>query len=159
MLLPLNFWMGSLALLFVVYLVILASIDLKKGLLPDVLTLSLLWLGLLANSLLHWISLASAVWGAALGYGLLWLVYWVFKLLRHKEGLGFGDCKFLAALGAWWGWQAIPLLLFIASVSTLLVLGGLRLIHKYPKNPRIPFGPGLSLAGFCLLIKPLLTFI
>jgi prepilin signal peptidase PulO-like enzyme (type II secretory pathway) len=149
----------SITLLFFVYLIYLSWIDLKRGLLPDYLTLSLLWLGLLLNPLLHWVPLIDAVWGAVLGYLILWLIYWLFRVLMHKEGLGFGDFKLLAALGAWFGWQALPLLLCIASMGTLCVLLGLKFFKCYPKNPRIPFGPGLSFAGGCFFITQLLTFI
>ncbi len=153
------FFFFFLLLVFFIFLSVLAYIDLKKGILPDDLTLSLLWLGLLLNPLLHWISITSALWGAALGYLILWLVYWIFKYWTQKEGLGFGDCKFLSALGAWFGWQALPGLLLIASVGTLLFLAGLKFCKKYPRNPRIPFGPGLSFAGGCFFIMQALTFI
>ena len=153
------FYFASLTLLFFLYLMALAWIDLYRGLLPDYLTLSLLWLGLLVNPLLHRTSLTSAVWGAVLGYLILWVVYWIFKYLTHKEGLGFGDFKFLAALGAWFGWQALPALLLIASISTIIVLLGLKIFKKYPKNSHIPFGPGLAFAGACFFIEPLLTFV
>ncbi len=148
-----------LPFVFLAYLLVLAWIDLKKGLLPDTLTLSLLWLGLIVNPLLHWVSLSDAVWGAVLGYLILYAVYHLFRYFFQKEGLGFGDLKFLAALGAWLGWQALPRLLLIASLSTLLVLAGLKIFKKYPQNPCIPFGPGLAFAGVCFFITHLLTFI
>jgi prepilin signal peptidase PulO-like enzyme (type II secretory pathway) len=148
-----------ITLVFFIYLIALAWIDLRRGILPDLLTLSLLWLGLLSNAALHWVSLLDAVWGAVLGYLILWLVYWAFRWARHKEGLGFGDLKFLAALGAWFGWQALPGLLCVASVTTLLVLLGLKIFKKYPSHPRIPFGPGLAFAGGCFFVAQALTFI
>ena len=101
----------------------------------------------------------NAIWGATLGYCSLWLIYWIFKYCTHKEGLGFGDFKFFAALGAWFGWQALPLLLLIASVSTILFLALLKICKKYPENPHIPLGPGLAFAGACFFITQCLTSI
>lgn len=148
-----------LALVLCFYLLALAWIDLTTGCLPDGLTVSLLWIGLLANACLPWVNLHQAVWGAALGYGFLRLVYHGFKLCTHREGMGFGDFKLLAALGAWFGWPNLPLLLLIGSVSTLLMV----LLLKWGKRPvlkkEIPFGPGLAFAGFCLLMKEMLTYI
>lgn len=141
------------------YLVTLAWTDLRTGLLPDPLTVSLLWIGLLVNPYLPWVSLKEAVWGAALGYGFLWVVYQGFKLCTGKEGLGFGDFKLLAALGAWFGWPHLPILLLIGSVSTLLMVFFLKAVGRPVLKKEIPFGPGLALAGVCLLVKESLTYI
>ena len=153
-------WMLILfALTLCFYLIILSWIDLTTGLLPDGLTVSLLWIGLLANPWLPWVSLHQAVCGAALGYGFLWLVYHGFKLCTHREGMGFGDFKLLAALGAWFGWPHLPVLLLIGSVSTLLIVSLLKCCGVAGMKKEIPFGPGLAFAGFCLLLKEVLTYI
>jgi leader peptidase (prepilin peptidase)/N-methyltransferase len=103
---------------------------------------------LLANTASAFVSIESAVWGAALGYASLWLIHHVFLLVRKKEGLGYGDFKLLAAIGAWLGVEALPWVLFgAASVGALVGIGGI-LFFKRPQDAPLPFGPFLSAAGF-----------
>lgn len=137
---------GLFALGFLAMLVALAGIDARTTLLPDSLTLPLLWAGLLANSLGLFTDLQSAVIGAMAGYLVLWTLYHVFRLLTGREGMGYGDFKLLAALGAWLGWQALPAVLVLAAgvgtiVGIVLILRGRR------RETPIPFGPYLAAAG------------
>lgn len=137
---------------FAAALVVLAAIDADTRLLPDVITQPLVWSGLLAASFgLIQVSLPSALWGAAAGYLFLWSVYWLFKLLTGKEGMGHGDFKLLAALGAWLGWPALISLVLIASLSG--IAGGiwLRTRHRMPEDGYISFGPFLALAGLWVM--------
>jgi leader peptidase (prepilin peptidase)/N-methyltransferase len=135
-------------------LIALSFIDLETFLLPDVITLPLLWLGLLLNTQNTLTSLSSAVWGAALGYATLWLVYWAFKLIRQKEGMGYGDFKLMAAIGAWCGAQTLPWILLLAS-STGAICSLLYLLwKKADKNQALPFGPYLALATLWVLLLP-----
>jgi len=136
-----------LFLIFASFIGCLIYFDFKHRILPDFFTFGLLWSGLLTNPLLGVVSLYSAVLGVAIGYSSLWGVYCVFKFLCNKEGMGYGDFKMLAALGAWLGWQALPLLLVIATSGTLLVLLALKVLRLYPDNPQIPFGVGLGVSG------------
>jgi leader peptidase (prepilin peptidase) / N-methyltransferase len=139
------------ALLLVWALVALTFIDLDTQLLPDDITLPLLWLGLLLNTAATFADLRSAVLGAAAGYLLLWCVYWGFRLLTGKEGMGFGDFKLLAALGAWLGWQAILPIVLGASVLGAAV-GGLAIAFSGKgRDVRIPFGPYLAVGGLVAL--------
>lgn len=125
----------------------LSVIDYRYYLLPDTLTLPLLWLGLLFNLHSGVVTCEDAVTGAAAGYLFLWALYWLVWLLRHKEGLGFGDFKLLAAAGAWTGWQSLPVILLAASL--IGVIWGLVLMVKKPHvSPVIPFGPALAASGF-----------
>ena len=129
-------------------LLTLALIDSDTMLLPDSLTLPLLWVGVLCASVgLLKVSLVQSVWGAALGYGLLWLVQTVFKLVTGKQGMGEGDYKLLAALGAWLGWFALPMVLLIASLSGVLVALFMRWRGRKQAGEPLPFGPYLALAG------------
>jgi leader peptidase (prepilin peptidase)/N-methyltransferase len=140
------------AMVFGWALLALTFIDFDTQLLPDDITLPLLWLGLLVNASGTFVDLRSAVFGAAGGYLLLWLVYWGFRLLAKKEGMGYGDFKLLAALGAWAGWQVLP---FVVLVSAGLgaVIGGLLLWRsKSGADTRIPFGPYLALGGLAGLL-------
>lgn len=128
----------------------LAVIDAKHLLLPDCLTQPLLWAGLLSHALFHQLPLTDALYGAAAGYLSLWLMYWAFRLSTGREGLGYGDFKLLAALGAWCGWQALPSLLLAAALSGIALYF---LFYKSVKeNSVIPFGPMLSLAGLVIFI-------
>jgi leader peptidase (prepilin peptidase)/N-methyltransferase len=139
------------ALLLVWTLVALTFIDLDTQLLPDDMTLPLLWLGLLLNAGALFVDLRSAVFGAAGGYLLLWGVYWGFRLLTGKEGMGFGDFKLLAALGAWFGWQTIPLIVLV-SAGAGAVIGGVALaLAGKGRDVRIPFGPYLAVGGLVTL--------
>jgi leader peptidase (prepilin peptidase)/N-methyltransferase len=132
-------------------LVALAAIDLDCQLLPDDITLPLLWLGLLCNLFGLFTSLQSAVLGAAAGYLLLWTVYVAFKLLTGKEGMGYGDFKLLAMLGAWLGWQMLPLIIIVSSVAGSLVAVAL-LLRGHERSRPIPFGPYLAVAGWIALL-------
>ena len=123
-------------------------IDVDHQLLPDNITLPLLWLGLLANAFGVFTDLHSALYGAIAGYLSLWSVYWLFKLVTGKEGMGFGDFKLLAALGAWMGWELLPTIIILSSlVGALIGIGGI-LIYGKDKNKPIPFGPYLAIAGW-----------
>lgn len=141
-------------------LLALTVIDFRTKLLPDVLTLSLLWLGLLVNIPAWFTSLESAVLGAATGYGTFWLIFQLFRLMTGKDGMGFGDFKLLAALGAWLGWTALPMIVLISSVlgaaSGILMLLSGRLARDNP----MPFGPFLAMAGLLLLFwqQPIMDF-
>ncbi len=129
-------------------LVCLTMIDVDHYLLPDSITLPLLWVGLLANLLGTYTSLADAVLGAMLGYLFLWGVYWMFRLATGKEGMGYGDFKLLAALGAWMGWQMLPLIVILSSfVGAVLGIAGIILLGRERSRP-LPFGPYLAIAGF-----------
>ncbi|MCS6996128.1 MAG: prepilin peptidase [Casimicrobiaceae bacterium] len=139
------------AMAFVAALLALAAIDLETQLLPDDLTLPLLWLGLLVNLGALFARLPDAVIGAAVGYLLLWSVYWIFRLLTGREGMGYGDFKLLGALGAWFGWQALPALLLLASVIGASVGILLILLKRGHRGSAIAFGPFLAFAGLVTL--------
>jgi leader peptidase (prepilin peptidase) / N-methyltransferase len=143
---------GLAALLFTGFLVAAAGIDARTTLLPDQLTLPLLWLGLAANHFGLFTDLESAVIGAMAGYLSLWLVYHGFRLLTGKEGMGYGDFKLLAALGAWLGWQALPMILLLASLVGAIVGITLILARGRDRDIPIPFGPYLAAAGWLALI-------
>ncbi|MEL7401637.1 MAG: A24 family peptidase, partial [Pseudomonadota bacterium] len=133
-------------------LISLTMIDIDHQLLPDSMTLPLMWLGIVANLNGVFVSLEEAVLGAIFGYLSLWSVYWLFKLLTGKEGMGFGDFKLLAALGAWMGWQALPLIIILSSlVGAVIGIAGI-LIMGRDRNVAIPFGPYLAIAGWIALI-------
>ncbi|KHJ51546.1 methyltransferase [Vreelandella venusta] len=133
-------------------LLVLAVIDLRTYLLPDILTLPLLWMGLLYQLLFQPLMLPSAVIGAMAGYLILWSFYWLFKLLTGKEGMGFGDFKLLAGLGAWLGWEMLPLLLIVsAGLGAIIGLGVQAMMPKLRGQP-MPFGPFLALAGWLGLL-------
>lgn len=139
------------ALLLVWTLVALAFIDLDTTLLPDSLTLPLLWLGLLFNLGGHFASLPDAVIGAMAGYGVLWSVYWLFKLVTGKDGMGYGDFKLLAAIGAWLGWQILPVTLLLSSVVGAAVGIAMIVLVKHDRRMPIPFGPYLAGGGLVAL--------
>jgi leader peptidase (prepilin peptidase)/N-methyltransferase len=145
-------WLTAFLLLFTWALVVLTLIDIDHQLLPDDITIPLLWLGLLVNSQGLLTDLYSAVIGAAAGYLLLWTVYWLFKLLTGKEGMGYGDFKLLGALGAWMGWQVLPSIILLSSVVGAVVGISLIVIKGQDKNVPIPFGPYLASAGFITLL-------
>jgi leader peptidase (prepilin peptidase)/N-methyltransferase len=145
-------WALAAALVFTWALIAASAIDLDTQLLPDRITLPLLWLGLLLNVSGLFVDLRSAVLGAAAGYLLLWSVYWGFRLLAGKEGMGFGDFKLLAALGAWTGWQTLPLILLVsAGAGTVIGIAGMLLSGK-GRDTRIPFGPYLAVGGMVALL-------
>lgn len=134
---------------FCATLLALSMIDWDTTLLPDDMTLPLLWAGLLLAALrVTNISLESATWGAATGYFSLWLIYWVFKLITGKEGMGYGDFKLFAALGAWFGWQALIPIILMASVIGAIIGMALKFSSKLRDGVYVPFGPFLGLAGF-----------
>ncbi|HHQ4527662.1 TPA: prepilin peptidase [Aeromonas hydrophila] len=145
-------WGLLAALLLTWVLVALTFIDLDKMLLPDQLTLPLLWGGLLFNLTGGFVPLADAVIGAMAGYLVLWSLYWAFKLLTGKEGMGYGDFKLLAALGAWLGWQALPIVLLLSSLVGAFIGIGLILLRNHHQNKPIPFGPYLAIAGWIALL-------
>jgi leader peptidase (prepilin peptidase)/N-methyltransferase len=132
-------------------LVVLAFIDLDTTLLPDSLTLPLVWLGLLFNMNGFLVPLADAVIGAMAGYLILWSVYWLFKLATGKEGMGYGDFKLLAAIGAWLGWQMLPVTLLLSSVVGALVGIAMIVLVKHDRRVPIPFGPYLAGGGLVAL--------
>jgi leader peptidase (prepilin peptidase)/N-methyltransferase len=141
-----------MALLLSWGLIALAMIDLRTFLLPDQLTLPLLWLGLLANIHTLFVPLEAAVIGAVSGYLVLWSIYWLHKGLTGKEGLGYGDFKLLAVLGAWLGWQSLLFIVFIASILGIIYYLGTMLIAPTTRQRMLPFGPFLALAGWFLLL-------
>ncbi len=139
-------------LLFAWAMVALTFIDFDTQLLPDDITLPLLWAGLLVNAFGMFVDLRSAVLGAAAGYLLLWSVYWAFRLIAKKEGMGYGDFKLLAAIGAWTGWQVLPFALVIAAGVGAVVGSVFLWLSKRGADTRIPFGPYLALAGIASLL-------
>ncbi|MGI9264954.1 MAG: prepilin peptidase, partial [Gammaproteobacteria bacterium] len=147
-------WEMILALLFTWSLVALAGIDIDEKLLPDAITLPLLWLGLLVSlwSLPAFTDVRDAVIGAAAGYLSLWLLYHVFRLLTGKEGMGYGDFKLLAALGAWYGWQLLPLTVLLSTVVGAVVGIVLIVAGRRDRQATIPFGPYLAAAGWVALL-------
>lgn len=142
---------AAFLLFYIVICICLSWYDWRNTLLPDCLNCPLLWAGLLFNLICLPQSLPDAVLGAAIGYGLFSLFYWLYRVLRGYEGLGYGDVKLLAALGAWHGWQSISAIVLIASLSGLSVAGVfvLKGSVKDKKTP-LPFGPFLVAAGFCV---------
>jgi leader peptidase (prepilin peptidase)/N-methyltransferase len=144
-------WTAAFALLYIWALVALTFIDADTTLLPDDITLPLLWVGLLANVGGTFTDLTSAVIGAVAGYLILWSVYWAFKLLTGKDGMGYGDFKLLAAIGAWLGWQLLPLVILLsAMVGTIVGLAGI-ILQGRERGAKLPFGPYLAAAGFIAL--------
>lgn len=139
------------ALVFVFALVALTFIDFDTQLLPDDITLPLLWLGLALNIKYGFTDLTSAVIGAMAGYLVLWAVYWLFKLVTGKEGMGYGDFKLLAAIGAWFGWQLLPAVILLSSVVGSVIGIGLILLKGKTRQTAIPFGPFLALGGIAAL--------
>ena len=140
---------AALALLWA--LIALSAIDLDTQLLPDSITLPLLWLGLGFNLWATYTDLSSSVIGAMLGYLALWSVFWLFKIATGKEGMGYGDFKLLAALGAWLGWQMLPAIILLSSVVGAIVGITLIIATRHGRNVPIPFGPYLAAAGVIAL--------
>lgn len=144
---------GGLAALFLTWsLIALAFIDFDRQLLPDDITLPLLWAGLLLNIFVVFTPLTAAVIGAAAGYLFLWLVYQLFKLATGKEGMGYGDFKLFAALGAWLGWQSLPLIILLSSLVGALIGIVFILFFSHDRRVPIPFGPFLCVAGWIALM-------
>ena len=145
------------AMAFLWCMIALSFIDFDTQLLPDSITLPLVWAGLLLNLSGTFVDLASAVIGAAAGYLSLWCVYWGFRFATGKEGMGFGDFKLLAAVGAWVGWQMLPLVVLASSCVGAIAGISLMLFARHGRNVPIPFGPYLAVAGAVALFwgKPL----
>jgi len=144
--------MGCGSLLFAWLLIAMTFIDFDTQLLPDDLTYPLLWAGLLMNINATFVPLQDAVIGAAAGYLVLWSVYWLFKLATGKEGMGYGDFKLLAALGAWLGWTALPAIILLSSVVGAVVGISLIVFAKRGRDKPIPFGPYLAAAGLIAML-------
>lgn len=138
---------------FAASILALAFIDWDTTLLPDDITLPLLWAGLIAATL-QWttVALSTAIWGAVAGYVSLWLIYWAFKLITGKEGMGFGDFKLFAALGAWFGWQALVPIILMASVIGAAVGIAMKFSSGLREGGYVPFGPFLAGAGLTAMI-------
>jgi len=144
-------WSCMAAMAFCAVCLALAVIDHQTSLLPDDLTLPLLWAGLFVNLWGSFAFLPDAVIGAMAGYGVLWSVYWLFRLLTGKEGMGYGDFKLLAAIGAWLGWQSLPLVMVAASLAGVAVAGVLMIAGRVRRGQPLPFGPYLAAAGVAAL--------
>ncbi len=140
------------ALIFAWVMLALTFIDLDTFYLPDSITLPLLWLGLLFNLGATFTDIGSAVIGAAAGYLVLWIVFWSFKFATGKEGMGYGDFKLLAAIGAWLGWKTLPLVILLSSFVGAVVGIGLIVFARHGRNVPIPFGPYLAVAGLVALL-------
>jgi len=139
------------AFILVSALITLTFIDLDTQLLPDDITLPLIWIGLLFNLNTGFTNINSAVIGAVTGYLSLWIVYWLFKLITGKEGMGYGDFKLLAALGAWFGWQLLPAIILLSSLSGAITGIGVIMRTKRSSEIPMPFGPFLALGGLAAL--------
>jgi leader peptidase (prepilin peptidase)/N-methyltransferase len=144
-------WEGIAAIGLLWTLTALAFIDADTQFLPDDLTVPLLWAGLVANLFGLFVPLAEAVIGAVAGYLTLWSVYWAYKLVRRREGMGHGDFKLLAALGAWLGWKMLPALVLLSSLAGAIVGIGLIVLKGRDKAQPLPFGPYLAIAGAAAL--------
>jgi len=145
-------WQAGAALLLTWALLALSMIDIDHQLLPDAITLPFLWLGLLFSLFPVFAGMRASLIGAIAGYLSLWLVYQLFKLVTGKEGMGFGDFKLLAVLGAWMGWQALPIIVLLSSAVGALLGGALLLIQGRDRQQPIPFGPYLAIAGWIALL-------
>jgi len=139
------------AMLFTWCMIALAAIDIDTQLLPDSITLPMLWVGLVFNLRGTFVDLHSAVIGAVAGYLVLWLVYWAFKLATGKEGMGFGDFKLLAAIGAWLGWKMLPFVILASSFVGAVAGIALMVLARRGRDVPIPFGPYLAGAGLIAL--------
>ena len=138
--------------IFTWFLIALSGIDIKTQLLPDDLTFPFLWLGIIFNLFTTYTDLTSSVLGAIFGYLTLWSVFHLFKLITGKEGMGYGDFKLLAALGAWLGWQSLPLILLFSS-AVGAVIGIFMIVSKLQERSQpIPFGPYLAVAGWIAML-------
>jgi leader peptidase (prepilin peptidase)/N-methyltransferase len=145
-------WPLAWALLFTWSLIAAALIDLDHQLLPDAIVLPLLWLGLLVNVDGTFVPLPDAVIGAAVGYGTLWSIYWAFKLLTGREGMGYGDFKLMGAMGAWFGWMLLPNIVLLAALSGIVAAVALRILGRLDGGAPMPFGPFIAAAGFLALV-------
>jgi leader peptidase (prepilin peptidase)/N-methyltransferase len=152
-------WQTLAALVFTWALIALTVIDLDHEILPDAITLPMLWLGLLLALAWHAalrptvpVDPVSAIAGAAAGYLVLWLVYWAFKLIMGKEGMGYGDFKLLGALGAWMGWQMLPLVILLSASTGAIVGIALVVLRGRDRGQPMPFGPFLAAAGWVAMM-------
>ncbi len=141
-----------MALFLTFALIALTVIDFDTQYLPDEITLPFIWLGLIVNTKSLYTDLLSAVWGAVIGYLVLWSIYHLFKLITKKEGMGYGDFKLLAMLGAWLGWQALPAIVIVSSLIGSIVGISLIAFKQHDRSKPIPFGPYLAGAGWVVLI-------
>lgn len=144
-------WAAVGGIFFIWALIALTFIDFDTQFLPDVITLPLLWLGIIFNMYGTYTTLPNSVAGAIVGYLILWSVYWLFKLVTGKEGMGYGDFKLLAAIGAWLGWSLLPLVIILSSVVGALVGITLIIAARHGRNIPIPFGPYLAGGGLIAL--------
>ena len=145
-------WPALGGLLFTWALIALTCIDIDHQLLPDNITLPLLWTGVLFNLFANYTTLEASILGAMAGYLSLWLVYHVFRLVTGKEGMGYGDFKLLAALGAWMGWSSLPMIILLSSLVGAIVGISLIAVKKHQRQVPIPFGPYLAAAGWLAFI-------
>ncbi|WP_420426475.1 prepilin peptidase [Algiphilus sp.] len=150
-------WSWELLAAYVLAMTLIAAavIDWNTQLLPDNITLPLLWLGLLLNTMETFVPLQAAVLGAAAGYLSLWSVFMLFKLVTGKEGMGFGDFKLLAALGAWFGWTALPMLLLLSSLVGAVIGITFRVSGRLEAGAPMPYGPFIAGAGLLWLLAPM----
>ena len=145
-------WQSLGGVLLTWFLIALSVIDIKTHLLPDNLTLPLLWLGIIFNLFTTYTDLTSSILGAIFGYLALWSVFHLFKLITGKEGMGYGDFKLLAALGAWLGWQSLPLIILLSS-AVGAIFGITMIVTKLQERSQpIPFGPYLAVAGWIAML-------
>jgi len=142
---------GIAAVVFLWFLVALTFIDLDHHLLPDNMTLPLVWIGLLLNTQSVFTDPLSSIYGAVAGYLVLWGVYHLFRILTGKEGMGYGDFKLLAAFGAWFGWQLLPQIIIVSSLAGAVIGITLILVRRHEQGKPIPFGPYLAVAGVIAL--------
>ena len=148
-----GFGVEALAALVLTWsLIALSLIDYDTQLLPDVITLPLLWLGLILSLWGVFVDPATSIIGAVFGYLALWLVYQLFKLATGKEGMGFGDFKLLAVLGAWLGWKLLPAIILLSSLAGAVIGIALILLKQHNKDKPIPYGPYLAIAGWLALM-------
>ena len=145
-------WQAGAVMLLSWGLLAMSLIDADHQLLPDVLVLPLLWLGLIVNGFGWLTTLSDALWGAVIGYMSLWSVFWLFKLVTGKDGMGHGDFKLLALLGAWGGWQILPMTLLMSSLVGVFVGLILMRLRKAQASTPMPFGPYLAIAGWIALL-------
>ena len=145
-------WQAAAVLILSWGLLAMSLIDADHQLLPDVLVLPLLWLGLIVNSFELLTTLPDALWGTVIGYMSLWSVFWLFKLVTGKDGMGHGDFKLLALLGAWGGWQILPMTLLMSSLVGVVIGLILMRVRKTQASAPMPFGPYLAIAGWIALL-------
>ena len=151
------FYFGvSLQALFAIFLtwalIALSMIDFDHQLLPDDITLPFLWFGIIINLFGIFTDIESSILGAIFGYGILWIVYITFKMITGKEGMGHGDFKLLAVLGAWFGWQSLPLIIILSSLVGAIIGVSLMIFKSHDRNTAIPFGPYLAIAGWVSML-------